>query len=272
VSFKGKRSVQGQFGSNAAAYATSDVHAKGTSLRRLVELTQPQPNWNVLDLASGPGHTAHVFAPIVSQVAALDLSPEMLLKLEELGTARGISNELPVIGAVDFLPFPQRYFNLVTCRLAAHHFPDTGRFMAEVFRVLRTDGLLGLVDNVVLGSKRSGKLAAIQNNAGRYINAFDKLRDPSHERAMTVEEWRQNHYEAGFRIIHEEVYAKTIDFSDWVARMNVNEHDITRLKAMLLKAPDAVGDDRNPKHDGNRVTFDLHEAIFISKKESADRA
>lgn len=266
-----KRSVQSQFGLNAAAYAVSDIHAKGTSLRRLVELTKPQSSWCVLDLATGPGHTAHIFAPTVDHVVALDLSLEMLDKLRELSAARGFSNELPVLGAVGFLPFPSSYFDLVTCRLAAHHFPDVGRFMADVFRVLRKGGLFGLGDNVVLGSKRSGKLATIQNRAGKYINAFDKLRDPSHERALTVDEWQQFHYEAGFQIIHEEVNTKTIDFNAWVNRMNVPKDDILRLRAMLLQAPEPVRDYLLPKNDGKSLTFDLHEAIFISRKEQASR-
>ena len=51
-----KTLVQQQFGANAAAYATSAVHAKGASLARLVELVKPGADWSVLDIATGAGH------------------------------------------------------------------------------------------------------------------------------------------------------------------------------------------------------------------------
>jgi len=70
--------VQTQFGANAEKYATSAVHAKGASLARLVELTAPQPDWRVLDVATAAGHTAFAFAPHVEWITAVDITPEML--------------------------------------------------------------------------------------------------------------------------------------------------------------------------------------------------
>ncbi|MCP4428488.1 MAG: methyltransferase type 11, partial [Chloroflexi bacterium] len=73
-----KSVVKEQFGANAAAYATSKPHAKGASLARLVELTRPQPDWQMLDVATAAGHTAFIFAPHVAHVWATDITPEML--------------------------------------------------------------------------------------------------------------------------------------------------------------------------------------------------
>ena len=66
--------VQEQFGRNAAGYLTSKPHAQGKSLDRLVELTQPRPDWHVLDVATGAGHTAYAFAPHVKRVWATDIT------------------------------------------------------------------------------------------------------------------------------------------------------------------------------------------------------
>ena len=63
-----KSLVQQQFGTHAAAYATSSVHAKGASLARLVELVRPEPHWQALDIATGAGHTAGAFAPRVARL------------------------------------------------------------------------------------------------------------------------------------------------------------------------------------------------------------
>ena len=87
-----KQKVQQQFGANAAAYATSPVHAKGYSLTRLVELTQPQAEWQALDVATAAGHTAFAIAPHVAQVTATDLTPEMLTVAAGLAAEKELSN------------------------------------------------------------------------------------------------------------------------------------------------------------------------------------
>jgi ubiquinone/menaquinone biosynthesis C-methylase UbiE len=70
--------IQQQFGANADKYAMSAVHARGESLARLVELTQPHSDWATLDVSTGAGHTALTFAPHVARVIAVDLTHEML--------------------------------------------------------------------------------------------------------------------------------------------------------------------------------------------------
>ena len=73
-----KTLVQEQFGKNAAGYLTSTPHAKGASLERLVTLTAPQKTWRALDIATGGGHVAYVFAPHVERIWASDITQEML--------------------------------------------------------------------------------------------------------------------------------------------------------------------------------------------------
>src|SRR5947207_11761367 len=87
-----KDAVRQQYGAHAEAYVTSPVHAKGASLSRLVELTRPQPDWIVLDVSTGGGHTALAFAPHVRQVIAADLTPEMLAAAEKHAREQGATN------------------------------------------------------------------------------------------------------------------------------------------------------------------------------------
>ena len=87
-----KQLVQQQFGATAASYVTSKVHAQGASLARLVELVQPQADWQVLDVATAAGHTAFIFAPHVAHVFATDITPEMLTVAQEQATKKGIRN------------------------------------------------------------------------------------------------------------------------------------------------------------------------------------
>lgn len=80
--------VRSKFGPAAADYAASDVHAKGESLARIVELVAPQKAWAALDVATGAGHTAAVFAPHVASVIASDITDEMLGEAAKLATSR----------------------------------------------------------------------------------------------------------------------------------------------------------------------------------------
>lgn len=266
-----KQRVRQQYGDKGEAYATSAVHAQGSSLERLVELTRPEPQWRVLDVATGAGHTAHTFAPHVAHVVASDLTAGMLVKAGELAQKRGLSNMSLAVADAEGLPFGPEAFDLVTCRLAPHHFPDIDRFMTEARRVLRPGGLLAVVDNVVPGGRLRGKKGRLQREAGRYVNAFEKLRDPSHNRCLSMVEWREAFYNAGFVLLHEESEAKELDFGDYVARMKVAPDDVVRLKAMLVQAPKEVLDFLTPLFAGDTIKFCLAEALFIGRVESGNR-
>ncbi len=177
--------VQRQFGANAAAYATSSVHAKGQSLDRLVELVHPQPAWRVLDIATGAGHTALAMSRHVAHVVASDMIAEMLAETAKLATSRGLANVETAEADAERLPFADHSFDAVTCRLAAHHFPEPARFVAEAWRVLKPSGMLGLVDNTAPDSETMPGLGPMEiAEAAAAYNRFEALRDPSHARAL----------------------------------------------------------------------------------------
>ncbi len=265
-----KQQIQHQFGRAAADYAVSGVHAQGVSLARLVELAQPQPDWRVLDVATGAGHTALAFAPHVAQVVASDITPEMLAQTAQLSQARGFDNVVTETAAAQSLPFPDNSFHLVACRLAAHHFPSIPQFMAEAARVLRPGGLLAVADNIAPGTRLRGKKAKLLHAAARYLNAYEKLRDPSHGRLLSRPEWEDACREAGFQLIHQETIPMWLDFDDYVTRMRVSPANRIRLRAMLLQAPQAAAGFLTPQVAGDRIAFRFTEAIFIGKSGVRD--
>lgn len=260
-----KEQVREQFGANAAAYVSSPVHAQGASLARLVELVAPRAGWRVLDVATAAGHTALAFAPHVAAVVGLDLTPQMLPLAARLAAERGAANVAFAAGDVDDLPFADGAFDLVTCRIAPHHFADIGRFLVEAARVARPGGVVAVVDNVVPGSRRRGKAADRQREAGTYVNAFEKLRDPSHGRCLSFEEWLDALAAAGLVVEVQETLDKRLTFETWAAR-----HDAlmqTRLRAMLFQAPAAARDFLDPRQDG-LTSFRLREGLFIARRDT----
>jgi ubiquinone/menaquinone biosynthesis C-methylase UbiE len=248
-----KALVKEQFGANAAEYVTSVPHARGKSLPRLLELTQPQPDWMVLDVATGAGHTALTFAPQVAQVKATDITPQMLAQAELLAKERGLTNLVIEVADAEDLPYDEGSFDLVTCRIAPHHFGNVARFVQESFRVLKPGGMLAVVDNVV----PSGP-------AGDYVNAFDKLRDPSHGRCLALQEWVDLFTEAGFQEAQAETLDKQMTFEIWAARHNAVMHRY--LLAVLTQGPPAALAFLQPQTINNTTTFRLQEGILTGHR------
>jgi ubiquinone/menaquinone biosynthesis C-methylase UbiE len=262
-----KSLVQSQFGANAQNYVTSQVHAKGASLGRLVELVKPEPHWRVLDVATAAGHTAFAFAPHVAHVVASDITPEMLAEAAKLAAERGIANVETRPADAEALPFEERSFELVTCRIAPHHFPDVAAFVAEVARVLKPGGTFALVDNVSPDATTAPGFSPRElKDAAITYNAFEKLRDPSHGRALTVEEWRELVTDAGLGIVAEELMPKAMEFKAWCNNMSVDAATAGRLAEMLEKASPAVRAFLQPSGSGDSQGFMLTELVLIARK------
>lgn len=262
-----KTLIQQQFGANAAAYLTSTVHAKGASLGRLVELVQPQKDWVVLDIATGAGHTAAAFAPHVAKAVASDLTPEMLEQVKKLIAEKGFANMETAIADAESLPFPDASFNLVTCRIAPHHFSDIAAFLRETRRVLKPGGIFALVDNVSPDEETTPGFSEAQLSAAAAgYNAFEKLRDPSHGRALPTGEWLQEIDSAGLRLRHREHAPKSMDFASWVKTMNVPAATVPTLKTMLDDASPALKAFLKPSDEAGKIGFVLDELIAIAEK------
>jgi ubiquinone/menaquinone biosynthesis C-methylase UbiE len=248
--------IRDQFGAHAEKYATSPVHAQGASLSRLVELTQPGPDWLVLDVSTGAGHTALAFAPLVKGVIATDVTPKMLETARKLTEERHIQNiEFRPADAHE-LPFYDNMFDLVTNRIALHHYADARKAIAEMARVCKQGGLVALVDNVVPPDKQ----------AGGYINHFEKMRDLSHNWCYPLVRLEAMFADSKIKVEHTETLRKEMEFEPWVERMGVDATTKGKLREWLMNAKDASREHLTPRLDGDRIFFSLTEGILIGRK------
>lgn len=249
--------VQAQFGAHAQNYVASIDHAQGESLDKLLELLPFQPNWRALDIATGGGHTALALAPRVAEVVASDITAEMLAAAEKFLIGKGVTNATFKLADAGTLPFARAEFDLVTCRLAAHHFPQAGRFVQESARVLKPGGWFALIDNVT----------SVDAVSQRYVNAFETLRDPSHAWEYSAVDWEAFCQAAGLQVAHLLHYRKPLDFEPWCDRLSVPPPVRQQLRMMLWQASAAGREALQPKFSGTTAEAALHGPITFSLGE-----
>lgn len=225
-----KAQVQDYFSRTAESYVASFSHRAGSDLERLIELGEWQAGQQALDIATGGGHTALAVAPHVAQVTVTDLTPRMLEKAREYLLAQGVTNAAFQEADAEHLPFAGASFDRVTCRIAAHHFPDMAQFAREVARVLKPGGLFLLIDC----------MAPSDSELDAFDNRIEKWRDPSHGRACTVEEWEAFFADAGLAVEHREFFRKSHEYDDWTRRAQLPVGEIERLAQFILTSDEHI--------------------------------
>lgn len=221
----GKRETARRFGAAADAYFDSAVHRKSQDLETLA--TWCQDATRALDVATGAGHTAGaLIAAGVETVVASDAAPEMVT------TAIDAYGPDGVIADAERLPFATDSFDAVTCRIAAHHFPDPRSFVEEVARVLEPGGVFAFEDNV----------APQDPTLSDWLNDVERLRDPSHVELYTVDQWTDWFEDAGLAVTETAGTSITLEFDSWVERTNVSPGDRAELERRFRNAPDGATD------------------------------
>jgi ubiquinone/menaquinone biosynthesis C-methylase UbiE len=228
-----KDEIRRHFAATAAAYVTSEQHARGDDLALLVTLAQPKPNDRVLDIATGAGHTALALAPHVDEVVATDLTAEMLETARAFITEKGVSNVRFEAADAEELPFPDASFDIVTSRIAPHHFPAPDAFVQEAARVLKPEGRFVLDDN----------MAPEEPELDDFMNTVEKWRDPNHVRAYRQSQWTRWIEQAGLVVVSQESLAfKRHLYAAWTGRSQTPRAVAEELEQWVLSAPPHLRD------------------------------
>lgn len=220
------KDVQRQFGKTAAAYVDSPTHAAGEDLEQLLAVANPLAHERALDLGCGVGHTLRRVAPLVTFAVGADATLEMMLA----GRARVVTATNVAFAQTDAtaLPFHDAAFDLVTCRVAAHHFGDPAAAFREVCRVLRPAGRFVVVDNY----------APDDPVLDAFINELETLRDASHVRNHTIDGWRALLEETGFRAsIESRLLTTKLTTEAWLERSQTPADRAAEVRHRLREAP-----------------------------------
>ncbi len=193
----------------ADAFRDSPTHREGPDLDLLVEWCEPGHDVKALDVATGGGHVARRLREEGCTVVTVDPAPGM---------------EPDVVAPAESLPFEDGSFDVVACRIAAHHFQDVRKAVAEMARV--TQKLVVIEDNVFLDED---------------LEAAERLRDPTHVRCYSEEQWKDLLTTAGLEVEQVQRFERRPVLDDWLERVNTPESDAARVRELLV---DRVHDGR----------------------------
>ena len=215
-----------QFDRQAAHYDQQWAHWNQASLQWMISRSPAAPHHRVLDVATGSGFTAAAFAPLVREVTGIDVSPGMLAQARTKGLANARFEE----GSAEAMPFPGASFDLVTCRIAPHHFASVPAFLREAHRVLTPGGRLLIADTTVPDG--APELAAWQHQV-------ECLRDPSHRRNHTPTAWQAFVEGAGLALEEIAVPASPIDVTleDWLKKAGCSGQAAAQVREWFQAAP-----------------------------------
>jgi SAM-dependent methyltransferase len=185
----------------ADAYRASQVHREGADLDLLVDWAEPGPGVTALDVATGGGHVARRLREAGCTVVSSDPAPGM---------------RPDVICHAEHLPFDDASFDVVTCRIAAHHFDDVRVAVAEMARVARDRVLIE--DNTFVDDASE---------------EADRLRDPSHVRNYGEQEWVELLEGAGLDVERFERFVKHLPMEQWFANVRCEGEVADRVRKLL---------------------------------------
>lgn len=210
----------------------------------------------VLDVACGPGALASAFAEVARHVTGLDLTPTMIERAKALQRSKNQNNLTWQVGNVLPLPFADALFSLVFTRYSFHHFLDPQAVLGEMVRVCTPGGRVVVADVFTSSPAQADA-----------FNRMEKLRDPSHVRALALEELTEAFREAGLKITRSQFYKHEFELEQVLSGSFPNPGDEDRIRQMFIEdlAENQLG--LGAHRRGASIHFAYPVVILVARKE-----
>ncbi len=159
-----------------AMWASGDFAVIGTTLQivgeSLCEAVDLEAGSRVLDVAAGSGNASLAAARRFGRVTALDYVPELLGRASERARADGL--ELTTVeGDAENLPFQSGTFDVALSSYGIMFAPDQARAAAEITRVVKPGGKIGLANWTP-----EGFIGGLLKTVGKYVPPAPGLASP----------------------------------------------------------------------------------------------
>lgn len=252
MSSKHNDQILDQFTRQAVPFANAPGIRSEDALNRIVQMAEAGSDDTVLDVACGPGLLACAFARVSRLVVGLDMTPAMLEQARKEQQQRGLANVSWQKGDVYALPYPDAHFSIVSSRFAFHHFLEPLKALREMKRVCKPGGRVVVADSTPLAAKADA------------FNAMEKLRDPSHVRALPPDEMTGLFVAAGLGEPRVEPCRYEAEMEELLARSFPKEGDADRIRKIF--ADSVAGDslDIASRSEGGKFYYSFPFKIFVA--------
>src|SRR5215471_2501926 len=177
----------------------------------------------------------------------------MLDQARKTQQEQGLENLTWPLGDVSSLPFPNAHFSIVACRFVFHHLLEPLTVLKQMKRVCKAGGRIVVADM----APAAGKADA--------LNAMERLRDPSHARAMPLEELQSLFAQAGLPQPHVEHYRLEGELEDLLSRSFPNHGDADRIRRIFADSIAGDSMDLATRRENGNIFFSYPVAILTSK-------
>jgi ubiquinone/menaquinone biosynthesis C-methylase UbiE len=243
-----------QFTRQAAPFAAAPAIRNQEALNRIVQWAGTTREDTVLDVACGPGLLACAFARVAKHVTGIDMTPAMLEQARRTQQEQGLQNISWEQGDVYSLPFPNAQFSIVSSRFVFHHLQDPIAALKEMQRVCKPGGKVVVADM----APQPAKAAA--------LNAAELLRDPSHVRALPLDELRGLFEQASLVAPQVNNYRMEGELEDLLSRSFPNEGDAERLRKIYADSINDNALDLNTRLVDGKVFYSFPVAVLVAQK------
>ena len=215
--------VQESFTRQAKMYAIAPAVTDPDRITRFLNAVAPRPEWRLIDVACGPGFLALAFAECCREAVGIDLTEAPLAIAERNREERGLRNVRFLTADADCLPFADNEFDLAICRLALHHTENPGQVLQEMARVCRPQGKVAIEDLV----------SSEHTSRADFQNQIERVRDPSHIRALAISDLLTLLAAAGLEI--ERLYSSEVlqNVKRWLATSQTPSKQAAQVRDMI---------------------------------------
>ena len=254
-----RQTAAAQFNRQSERYGKTHILADTSDVVEALRGVNIPEDAKALDVATGGGHTALCLARLGWKVTAGDIADRMLENARKLVNEAGFGLETRLFPAEE-APFAASSFDLVTSRVAPHHFVSPAKFVLETARVLKPDGHFLLID---------GSVPDDDSETEEWLHETEKWRDPSHGRFLSRKSWEQLAIDAGLRIARSELKSFKQPDLEWYFETagTSSENREKVLKAVREASPHVRNAMRLEKEDG-KIVWWWPRLTMLARKES----
>ncbi|NHI04388.1 hypothetical protein DYY67_1246 [Candidatus Nitrosotalea sp. TS] len=249
------KNIISQFTKQAVPFTKKMEHSHEGAFRLMVKVTGVTKDDTVLDVACGSGLVSCALAGIVNHVTGIDITPAMIEQAKLLQNSKKLENLTWKIGDVTSLPFENDSFSLVITRYSFHHMMDPISVLSEMKRVCKPGGRIAVID-----------VTPDKDKADRY-NKMEKLRDPSHAKALTINEFESMFNQLNIAIQKTESYGLEMDLEGQLKASFPNPGDEVKIREMFEEDLKSNNLGVNSSIKNNKIYFQYPTSIMMGHKQ-----